>query len=91
MINSSKGMMLATIDDVKELILWAKQEKIKEIKIGNLHFVISDVAITEQYLQSQPEELKDNESTSLSSKTMVDTLEQEPKEIEEDLYWSSRS
>lgn len=82
--------MIQDIQDLKEFIEWCVDKGIRKAKIGDVEFEVSDYGFTKDLIEygtvgpSTP--LKDTESTSLSSKTMADTGQQD----EEDLYWSSK-
>ena len=71
--------MINNLSELKEFLLWAKQNKVKSVKLKEVEFEISDLAfITEE------------ES---SEKVDLETLmEQANPESEDDeaLFWSSR-
>lgn len=84
--------MIDNIADLMEFIEWCKKTGVKSIGLDNgISFTLSDIALTEKFVELDSEgQLKDKESSSLSSKTMVDTADT-AAEDEELLYWSSRS
>lgn len=85
-------MLLLSIDDIKDLIRFAKAEKVKKMQIGNINFELSDYAlIDELYTGSEPENTPQKEET-FSSKNMVDTnVSEQNQEDDSLLFWSSNS
>jgi hypothetical protein len=55
--------MVTTVEQLKELILWAKQQKVRHIKMGDLEFTLSNGAI---YLPNS-NDLTQNQDTSTNS------------------------
>lgn len=85
--------MIENVSELQELIEWCKAKGVKSLKISDIEFELSDMALSEKYVdQSAPQTLKDQESNSLTSNTMVDTMdpEQAAKEDDDMLFWSSR-
>jgi hypothetical protein len=84
------------ISEIMELIEWCKKTGVKRLKLGDNEFELSDMALTEKYADINDEAtkgpIKDRESSSLSSKTLVDTLDAKEMGQEDDdmLYWSSQ-
>ena len=79
--------MVKDINELKNLILWAKEQKVKSIKIADIHFELSDLALVES--MSSIEDLILNED----KKTVIqkDLIDSEPETSDEDeLYWSTR-
>lgn len=75
------------LQELKEFIIWAKQNKLKKFKKGNIEFELSDLAFLESASLMQGEE---QEISSNSSKTLCDTEEMSKEEYEDLLYWSSQ-
>lgn len=78
--------MIESLDDVKQLVIWAKNVGLKKLKIGEVEFELSDMALTEKYadlpeMSNEPANsaktgpLKDSESKNSSSKTWIDTAD----------------
>lgn len=80
--------MVNTISELKELIIWAKEQSLQSLKIGDVEFKFSEAvaaqAIIEKYGASPQIENK------ASSDTLVDTEAVDAKEEEELLFYSSR-
>lgn len=82
--------MITNIDQLKKLIEWARDKKLKKLKMGDIEFEISE-------LDFIPEEKStlDFEKPNLgeyNTDTLVDTAE-EAKSYKDDpdLFWSSNS
>ena len=69
--------MLQTIDELKSFIEWAKSQKLKAVKVGEIQFEFSDLALVV-------------ESNTVPSETLPDQAQLSPEEEEKLLYWSSR-
>lgn len=85
--------MIENIAELQELIEWCKATGVKSLKISDVEFELSDLAISERFMDTQTSTLKDRESSSLTSDTMADAVEDPKKQQEEDddlLFWSSR-
>lgn len=88
--------MIENVSELQELIEWCKANGVKSLKISDIEFELSDMALSEKYIdQSMPQgkPIKDQESNSLTTKTMIDTMdpEQAAQEDDEMLFWSSRT
>lgn len=84
-------MLLLSLDDIKDLIRFAKSEKVKKLQVGNVNFELSDYALIEGIAEYQPTESQQKEET-FSTKNMVDTNVSEQNQEENDLlFWSSNS
>lgn len=82
--------MIDRIDELQELIEWCKAKGVKRLKISDIEFEISDIGLSEKFLESETAvQLKDKESSSLSSQTLTDT-ETPNKDDEDLLFWSTR-
>ena len=78
--------MLKTIEEVKEFITWAKENKVKNVKLEGIEFEVSDIAFVDAL--HAPEEAY-SELTSFGSKDLLDTEEINEEEEEDLLYYSS--
>lgn len=77
--------MVKTIEELKELIKWAKEQKISAVKIGDIEFHVSTQALSEVIF----EQAKASESSPTEG---LSELEQKQKiEDDEDLFWSTRT
>jgi len=79
--------VIKNITELKEIIKWAKAQKVKTLSIGTIQFEISELA----FIEDQPDlsnvdlsELVDVQSQEL--KTLGDAAQLDE---EETLYWSS--
>jgi len=77
--------MIKNIAELKQLIQWAKDNKVKSINLGDIKFELSDFA----YIEGA--ELTDEQIASglseYNTDTLTDTLKDE--ENEDLLFWSS--
>lgn len=85
--------MIKTVEELKELILFCKKEKVSEVSIGDLAFRLSDIGLVEN-IQSVSE--MEKELNNLSSKTITDDLDDistadKDREEEEALFWSTNT
>lgn len=78
--------MIDNVSQLQELIEWCISKKVRKLSLQGIEFELSDLALV-QDIMSQ-EELKDKESSSLTSQTMADTGDN--REDEDLLYYSSR-
>ncbi len=84
--------MIESVGELMEFIEWCKKAGVKKIGLDNgISFELSDMALSEKYADLDAiGQLKDKESTSLSSETMADTANS-AAEDDELLFWSSKS
>lgn len=81
---------MLTIDEIKDLVKFAKAEKVKKLQVGNVNFELSDYAFIDGMAEYQPTQSPQKED-SASTKTMVDTnLTEQDKEDADLLFWSSQ-
>ncbi len=84
--------MFKTVEQLKEFIIWAKDQKVQEVHVGKVVVVFSALALTES-LYNEPEHYdtqKPQTEERDTSKTLVDD-EPEAADNEDDLlYYSSR-
>jgi hypothetical protein len=81
--------MVKDINELKNLILWAKEQKIKSMKIADVHFELSDLALVQDMVSIEDAILNENKST-VVQKDLIDSEAPEASD-DEDLYWSTRS
>lgn len=85
--------MIKNIEELKELILFCKKEKVSEVSIGDTTIKLSELAILGDIQSVQDME---NKLTSLGSSTLTESLDDITKkdlttEEEEALFWSSNT
>lgn len=75
--------MFKTPSELKEFIIWAKEHKVKRVRVDNIEVEISDLAFIEglEPLSSQIGPITGQESNQDAAK----------KEEDEDLYWSANN
>jgi len=78
--------MVNNIEELKKLIIWAKEQKVKVLKLADIHIELSDLALLES-LENNESQL-DSEQLQLTRNTED---KNSAKEDEEALFWSSRS
>lgn len=78
--------MVKSLEELKELILWAKEQKISSIKIGDIAFEVSTHAFNEALIASLQEPTK----AEVPTEGLSDADKQQKIEDDEDLYWSTR-
>ena len=81
--------MFKNVASLKRFITWAKNNKIKRFKNGDVEFEISDLGLVEELNRSALSNEK--EITDFEKKTLVDTEEMSQQEQDELLYWSTNS
>lgn len=81
--------MVKDINELKNLILWCKSEKIKSIKIADISFELSDLALTEDMTSVEDAILNENKTTVIQ-KDLMDAEPSQTDEDEEALFWSTR-
>jgi hypothetical protein len=79
--------MFDDIDQLKQFIVWAKSQKLARVKVGDIEFDVSNIGL----IEASPDIEKTLEKvTTVTTKANLSANEQE-KEDEELLYWSSRN
>lgn len=76
--------MFKTVDELKEFLMWAKEQRISEVKVGETHIVFSSLALMDTLPPNSPASLNLAEAISQVKKTP----EQLAKE-EDDLLYAS--
>jgi hypothetical protein len=83
---------MSDLESIKSLILWAKSNKIKKLKVQDVEVEFSDLAFIEDLVAADLGKPKLGEEYD-STKTLVDTVN--PSEAKDDdestLFWSSHS
>lgn len=85
--------MIKTVEELKELIEWAKKARVKSLKVHGVEVELSDYAFIEQ-LNDAPEVVAAASDVSVAPKTpdwTAGTPAEDSKAEEEDLFWSTRS
>lgn len=79
--------MITNLDQLKNFIMWCKDQKIKEMDLGNVKFSISEIDFIPQ---EQEVQLNTPNLGEYNTSTLTDTLE-EPKDWrnDPDLFHSS--
>lgn len=78
--------MIKRIAELKKLIEWCKANKIKQLKIGDIHFELSDLAFMPQ---AEQEEVLQSNIGPYNSETLADTAKGPNINEDPDLFWSS--
>lgn len=74
--------MVKNIEELKELILWSKEQKLTAVKIGDVEFHFSNLALAELS--------KLNLELEQPTEGLSETDEKQKKQDIDDLFWSSR-
>lgn len=80
--------MFKTTEELKQFILWCKNNKIKTFTTPSASFELSELAFIEHLNESQMEE----KTSEAMDTTLIDTAKQELEEEDEKedlLFWSS--
>jgi hypothetical protein len=81
--------MFKNTDELKEFIIWAKEQGLKSVKTDNISFEVSDYELVKKFT-SQTTVLSEIEKP---AESRVDVIRQEAKQKDEDeelLFWSSK-
>lgn len=85
-------MLLLSIDEIKDLIKFAKTEKVKKLQIGNVNFELSDYALIDGLYTGTGTENTPQKEETFSTKNMVDTnVSEQDIEDQDLLFWSSKT
>jgi hypothetical protein len=87
---NKKQELFNSIQDVKDLIIWAKSIGLKSIKVGDIEAEMSDIARALEATNTDDPELPKREELE-TMRTWADEAKTEPKNDEEELFWSSGS
>ena len=85
--------MITSIDELKELIIWAKSQKLKSLKVGEVIFEFSDLGLIESLpdLSAPPSQARDLSVPASSPRVPQMGDEQlSEKEFEAILFHSTR-
>lgn len=80
--------MIKSVAELKELIIWAKSQKVKSLKIGEIAVEISELATLEGIQDLGAPEQKSPDLTVPPTSPRLAGGNQESSEDEELLYWS---
>jgi hypothetical protein len=78
--------MISNLNELKQLIIWAKEQGITAIKVGDIQVEISPAAVMESMIASGTVKSEPLDT----SKTLTDAEELDPEEEKQLKYWSSR-
>jgi hypothetical protein len=78
--------MLSKIEDLKELVVWAKSQKIKSLKIGEISFEFSELS----HLDALPDLSVSKDLAVPPSSPRLPGGNVQLSEEENDLFWSTR-
>ncbi len=81
--------MINSITELKELILWLKDNKVKSLKVGEIIVEISDLGLMEHLTGIESEPQPDEKGIKTTQKDWTDDSQPLDKE-DEDLFWSTR-
>jgi len=84
----SEPNMITNLDQLKNIILWCKDQKIKKLKLKDLEFEISELDFIPADSNETP--LFENAKTP-NKETLADTTKETAIEDDPDLFWSSNS
>lgn len=76
--------MIKSVDELKALILWAKEQKVQAMKVGDVQFELSTMALVEAT------ELTADKPVAADTSTLAENEQSTPDEDEKLLYWSTR-
>lgn len=79
--------MVNSVKELQELIIWLKSEKVKSLKIGDIHVELSDYALLESIAEEASVESTEAKP---SQQTWTDQPASPSKDEEEELFWSTR-
>lgn len=83
--------MVKTVEELKDLIEWAKKTRVKSLKIGEIEVQMSDLAFIDQLgddLNKAP--LATDASTTSTPDWSAGNPTEDKKTEDEDLFWSTR-
>jgi hypothetical protein len=80
--------MVKSIEELKALILWCKQEKVLSIKLDNCSFEISSMGLIEDMVTTENAILNEDSKNVIQKDLIEEDLSQSSDD--EDLYWSTR-
>ena len=82
--------MVNSVIELQELIIWLISEKVKSLKIGDIHVELSDYALLEGFTDAATEAAETAPETKPSQQTWTEQPASLSKEEEEELFWSTR-
>ena len=79
--------MVNSVEELKKLILWAKEQKVKSISVAGVSFELSDLALVEDMISIEDKTV-DKDNNVVVQKDLVDSLPEVSDD--EELFWSTR-
>ena len=76
--------MFKKIKEIKDFIVWCKNNKVKSVKYGDLEFELSEISFVDEISSIKADEM----SQEIKEKNILNN-ESTNKEDDEMLYWSS--
>lgn len=73
--------MIKSVEEFKELVLWAKKNKVKRLKVDSIEVDISELAFLDE----------DNAIRDIKFPNITNNQESQDAEDEDLMYWSSNS
>lgn len=81
--------MFKSTDEIKQFILWCKEEKVQQFQIGEVAVVLSNLALVESELGTSGAGEERNSSKTYSDDADADSAEMSKKEQDDLLFHSS--
>lgn len=82
--------MIKTIEELKDLIIFAREQKLKSLKIGGVSIEVSDLAHVSELTNIPEMGVSKNPSVTASIGGLLDELGPQDEDDDELLNWSSR-
>lgn len=81
--------MIKDLEQLKDLILWAKKEKVKSLSISDIKIEISDLAFIESLSASGAEISSEDDKKQVVKRDLFEAQDAAAV-TDEDLFWSAR-
>ncbi len=78
-----------TFEEIKLLILWCKENKVKSFTNNEISFELSDLAFIDA-IAGGLDQINTKEEFLDSQKILIDTEEMNEQELDDLLYWSTK-
>lgn len=78
------SLSISNIEELKEFILWCKENKVKKVKLDSLEFDIYELGLLDVTQTSTDTKVS-------SSANLSDTLKEPSVNEDPDLYWSTNT
>ena len=82
--------MVNSVKELQELIIWLKSEKVKSLKIGEIHVELSDYALIESITEESAAAVASTPEAKSTNQTWTEAAPTLTREEEEELFWSTR-